>query len=422
MMVLAACQSQQQEPEPAPPSPPVNTPLMLSPSPAVAVVVEPTPAIATLRVWGPVDFDPQRPNADAEIWQQQQSDFETVHPEIEMVYEAKPLTGPASLLTYLNAASSVAPSVLPDLIIIPVTALAEAAQTGRLFPLDSLIAAPIQEDFYPFAIRDTSVEGQWLALPLAVRIEHGLTRSGRRGQIPLTLDKMASDSAPTWLFSAQDSANGEVSNALLLQLLAITAPRPGPESLPTEANLVALFTALQAAQGAGTIPNQVLLLAESDDLVGRLENGEAELIEGNSYRYLEERRQGTSVTFAPIPTLFGHPVTVVDGYLIALTTDEPRQQAAAISYISWILTPSRLAAWSRASHWVPARRSALAAAIDEDSYRTFLAERLENGWLRPSDAPWRDFGQTLHAQFRALLLGHISPAQAAETIIDRYEP
>lgn len=407
------------EPRSVTPSPPLSSPTVAATPAAVA----PTPAIVTLRIWGPAEFDPGGVEGNGALLRQQVSEFEALYPDIELLYEPKPLSGPAALLTYLRSASAVAPGVLPDLIIIPVPSFEEAVQTGLLYPFDSVITESVRQDFYPFATRDTSVDGQWLAVPLALQLEHGVTRTGRRGQTPTTLESFTREDTPTWLFAGQGVGQGEIGNALLLQLLALSDEgMPGPENLPPTERLLSLFTLLQEAQKVGGIPRQVLLLEEGDAPFRALQEGQADLIESNSRLYLENRRGQTGIIYAPIPTLTGRQVTVVDGYLLGLTTDDPRQQQAVERYLEWLLAPARLAAWSAANSWLPARRSALPEAVEDEEYRRFLAERLERGWLRPGGVTWRGFAQVVQEQVRAVMLEQTSPTRAVEQLLQTYSP
>ena len=422
LLAIAGCENEPTELPDVAPTPATSPTASLSPNPTVEVAVEPTPSTIRLTVWAPVEFTPSGDEEGADLLRQQMAEFQNLNPAIQVVYEPKPLEGPAGLLTYLRAASAVAPTIVPDLIVIPAAGLDEAAQTGLLFPLEGLLEEGLREDLYPFATRDTRVEGEWLAVPLAVQVEHGVTRAGRRLPVPIPLDlnDLSVPNAPTWLFAGQGVEEGEMSNALLLQLLAIEGALPGPGALPPAEELVALLAAFQAAEENGTISRQVLSIDETEAIISRLQQGQVDLVETDSRSYLAEQQEGTPVRFAPLPTLTGMQTAVVDGFLIGLTTDDERRQAAAAQYLSWLLDPPQLAAWSRTSNWLPARRSVLAEVLDDEEYTVYLNERLQNGWLRPSGAVWGGFAQAVQEQFRTVMLGQTTPAEAVEALQQIY--
>lgn len=413
-LALAGCGA---EPDGTPEVEPTPIVLATASAPlAPSVEVVATLASVTLTVWAPLEFTPSGEEAGAALLQQQIGVFEATYPDTRIVYEPKPLDGPASLLNFLRSASAVAPSVLPDMVIIPVTELEEVAQTGLLFPLNGLVDEALADDLYPFATRDTRIAGEWLALPLAVQAEHGATRAGRRAQVPRRLQELSAVSAPLWLFAGQGVAEGEMSDALLLQLLALDGTLPGPEALPAREPFVALLEAFQEAEASGSVPGQVLSTDENAPLLERVQQGRAHFIQTNSRQYLAETEQSESITFAPLPTLAGAQVTVLDGYLIALVTEEPRQQEAAVRYLTWLFEPANLAQWGQTTHWLPARQSALPAGVEEAAYAAFLDERLRNGWLRPSGSAWGEWAQAVQEQFRAVLLGQTTPAEAVRVL------
>jgi ABC-type glycerol-3-phosphate transport system substrate-binding protein len=236
------------------------------------------------------------------------------------------------------------------------------------------------------------------------------------------LPELLTEDAPTWLFAGQAHIQGEMSQALLLQLLALNEQLPLPSRLPPENELITLLTTLQAAQQAGSIPLQVLSLSENKELYDRLRTGQADLIQSNSGQYMKNEQESQSIIFAPLPTLTESDVTVIDGYLFAVTTDQARQQEAAARYLNWLLESSRWAEWSEAIGGLPARRSALPQAIRDEAYQNFLDERLEHGWIRPGGALFRDFAQIMQEQFRGVMLEQISPTEAVETITETYAP
>lgn len=389
--------------------------------PVTTEVVVATPPSMVVKIWGPLELSPQSEGEEGQVLREQVRVFEASHPGVEMVYEPKPVTGAASVLNYASSARSVASGVLPDLVILPATDLKQAVQAELLFPLDDLLIEGLSNDFYTFATRDVQVDGQLFALPLTVQVEHGVVRDESPPTTLTLLEELLNDDAPTWLFSGQALKEGEMSNALLLQLIAINEQLPTAEALPSRDKFVALFTSLHTAQQVGSIPRQVLSLDDHIQLYERLRSGQADLIESNSRQFMLEREREENILFARLPTLTGMSMAVIDGYVIAISTEDPNKQQTAVLYLKWMLESSRLAEWNKAYKGLPPRRSSLKDTIEDEIYRTFLAEQLENGWLRPSGTAWHDFAQIIQEQFRAVMLEQTSPTEAVDTILQTYE-
>jgi ABC-type glycerol-3-phosphate transport system substrate-binding protein len=402
--------------------PPVALTPIPSPPVAAPIEPEPTPTTTMLRIWGPIEFSPGGDERGGALFHQQIQAFEQSHPDIDVIYEPKTFEGPAALPNFLRAASPVAPEILPDIVLMPGELLEEVARTGLLFPLDTLVSDSLREDLFPFATRDTRVEGRWLAVPLVVHMEQGVALSGTLEEPVLMLERLLRQDAPVWLFAGQGRNEGEMNNALLVQLLAISESRPGPGNLPQQEEIAALLATLQAAQQRGSIPRQVLQLQDHSLLFDRLETGLASLIQTNSRHYLLQRDDYPTLTFAPLPTVTGRTDTVVEGYLFGVTTNDPRQQEAVRQFLDWSFESTRLGEWSQDAHWLPARRAALEVALDDVDYRTFASERLENGWLRPGGQPWIGFAQAMQEQFRAVMTEQKSPVDAANEIVQAYDP
>lgn len=401
----------------------VGTPLPVDSTPTAGlvpinptIIVEPTPAVIELRIWGPLDLSPQGTTETAELLERQRQAFEVQSADVLIAFEPKEETGGAAMIEYLRSASAVAPAILPDVIIFPTGQLDELAESQLLVPLDTLITPGLRADLYPFALRDTQLNGNWLAIPLTLQIEHGVRRTDMTRTLPTELEGLDQSNAPRWLFMGQGYGDGEISNALLLQLTAIGNALPRPDSLPEREQVIALLEQFQAATERGTIPRTVLSLNDESELYRRLENRQADWIESNSRTFQTMQADNSRLAFAPLPTLDGDPITIAEGYLIAITATNPRRQEAAAAWIEWSLEPSRLAEWNRLTYGLPASREGVAQTIDNAPYQVFVDGLMNHAWIRPGDAAWRNFAQTLQEQFRALLQEQITPAEFVETL------
>jgi ABC-type glycerol-3-phosphate transport system substrate-binding protein len=417
LMVLTGCQFDSPAPTiegtPRPTNPTPTAPLVpINPT----VILEPTPAVVELRVWGPLELSPQGTTETASVFEAQRQAFESQRADILLAFEPKEESGAAAMMEYLRSASAVAPAILPDVIIFPTGQLDELAESQLLVPLDTLIAPAIRADLYPFALRDTQINGNWLAIPLTLQIEHGVRRTDMTRTLPMELAGLDQNNAPRWLFMGQGYGDGEISNALLLQFTAIDQTMPTPNGLPETERLIEMLEQFQAATERGTIPRTVLSLNDESELYRRLENRQADWIESNSRAFLTAQAENSRLIFAPLPTLDGETATIAEGYVIAITATNPRRQEAAALWIEWLLEPSRLADWNRLSYGLPASREGVAQTIESAPYQVFVDGLMEHAWIRPGNAAWRNFAQTIQEQFRAVLQAQITPAEFVEAI------
>jgi ABC-type glycerol-3-phosphate transport system substrate-binding protein len=417
LIIVAGCQFNS-------PAPSVDgTPVATAPTPTVAlstvvptIIVEPTPAVVELRVWGPLEFSPQDTTETAAIFETQRREFESESDDILLSFEPKEETGAAALIEYLRSASAVAPATLPDIIIFPTSQLNELAESQLLVPLEPLISRDLRNDLYPFAMRDTLINESWVAIPLTIQAEHGVRRVDYTRTLPRELEGLIQSSTPRFYFVGQGYGDGEMSNALLLQMIALNQQMPTANTLPDSNLLEQLMDRFLAATERGSIPRTVLSLGDETDLYSRLLNRQADWIESNSRTFLAQQAEDNRLVFTHLPTLDGNTVTIVEGYGIAITATTPRRQEAAAQWLEWLLDPNRVAEWNQITYGLPATRSGVAQTLEDEEYTMFVDELLANGWIRPSRTSWRDFARTVQEQFRAVMQDQITPAEFVEAI------
>ncbi|MCF6278537.1 MAG: hypothetical protein L3J16_07315, partial [Anaerolineales bacterium] len=122
---LAACTSFPYT-TPAPAGTP-EPPAAQTPIATVAASQPETTTSQTLRIWLPAEFDPAADTAAGILLQARLDEFRSRRPNLNVEVRVKALAGPAGLLNALTSTSQAAPSILPDLIALPVADLEIAA-------------------------------------------------------------------------------------------------------------------------------------------------------------------------------------------------------------------------------------------------------------------------------------------------------
>ncbi|MCZ7569587.1 MAG: extracellular solute-binding protein [Ardenticatenaceae bacterium] len=400
-----------------------------TPTPGASATVEstinpaeptPTPSHFELVVWAPVALSPQSREGGADLLTRQVEAFEAANPTISIRYEPKAQRGTSSLLQFLRTTSTVAPRVLPDLVVLPSGDFNDAARAGLLYPLDSLVADNLVQALYPFARRDGRFGDSLLALPLVVTVEHLVYRPQGARRPPTTWEEFLGGQQRL-LFAAGGRSDG-VNDPFLLQLLNVRdEPFLGGEVPDMEA-LERVLELYQAGRSHGLIPAEVTTLSESEDLWSRFLTGEAELLETDARTFLIEQSRVTGLAYAPVPTNNGLPTTVAEGHLVAITTVDPARQRAAAAYIAWLLAPEQVGPYASTTRWFPTRPDALESAIADAGYREFANSLLTRAWLRPSGSQWTAVSRAMQEQVVAVLNDQRTPAEAVQVLQESLRP
>ncbi|MFN2109786.1 MAG: extracellular solute-binding protein, partial [Anaerolineae bacterium] len=131
--------------------------------------------------------------------------------------------------------------------------------------------------------------------------------------------------------------------------------------------------------------------------------------------------EGTSPGWIPTPT--GNPIAVGHVWSMAVVSQEPYRQKAALKLLQWLTTPEQVADLTRATHMLPARFHAIELwdLLPEDT--AFLKQLLDGAVpsLPPSiDTPVR---RALQAGLTAILNAEVeTPEEAASYALNSLHP
>lgn len=380
-----------------PPSPTtLTTPtptLVTQPTPLPpAVSIQPPPSSITLTVWTNPEISAFGDAPGNQLLREQITAFDADHPAVNVSISQKALTGQGSLLSYLRTARAVAPTILPDLVLLPTNQLGSAAADQLIYPLDNLLDPGLVADLYPAADQLGRVNGLLLGYPLALRGLSHLAYNPQAIAGPLPL---------TWAeFAPQDSrlilpASGPEGARLALQFyLALNGTLTDAANQPSlRADILAqALTLLSDGRSSGLIlldSSNVATIAEAWQL---FQNGQASTTLVTAAAYLAQSGQGIASNFSPIPGADGALRPLVDGWVWAVATSDPARQRVAADLIAWLVDEARNGDWSWQSHTLPARRSAFnrwppgAADAAGGTYIIFLQQELERAQPFPAQA------------------------------------
>ncbi len=399
-----------------------STQVQPSPSvPATADTGVPTATseqrVITLTVWIPDTFNGQDAETEFLALQSIGDEFQAEHENLRIRYARKAVRGPAGLVSFLRSAREVAPSILPDLVVLPTDQVQAGIQNGLLYPLDNTLSPEIVQDMYGFATTSV-VNGKLLAVGLAVDIEH------------LAFDPAVVDRAPsTWqdileqdgsfLFPAAGE-DGQLNDATMIQYLAAGGQlinATGEASLNKD-SLTQVFNFYAHALAQGVVPSSTLQIGTSDEAWKAYLTGGAAMTTVGSRRFLQDGLRRETTSFSALPTLDGRAVTLARGWSIGLVTDDSERREAASQYLARLLNPGILGQWCQQLGHLPATRSALTLAVPDDEYGAFLNEQLEAAGIRPSSAAAVEASTAVQRALQDLLQRKLAPAAAVEEALN----
>lgn len=348
--------------------------------------------------------------------------FENNYPDIRITVVLKNDSGKGSVSDYLRTTSQAAPHVLPDLVVLNMVDLAQAARTGVVVPLDGLLSSSLIDDLLPGANAAGMVDGQLMGVPFEMDVEHLIYNTNKVTSTPIAWTDVISANT-TYVFPAKGT-NGLVNDAFLIQYLALGGRLQDDEGQPflDEQALRAALEYYYLGIEEEVIPPKILTIGSPDEIWPDYVAAQVGMAHTSGHRFLSNKNVLRSTDFASIPTHDGTPLTIGHGRVLAIATHNPDRQATAARLIEWLLEPDNNVAWSRATLYLPTRYAAFNLMGDEDLYWSFLQDQLEIAVPSPSFPEYDQIGRVLQQAVIEVLSEEASPEEAAAAAVDAISP
>jgi ABC-type glycerol-3-phosphate transport system substrate-binding protein len=318
-------------------------------------------------------------------------------------------------MSTLRTASSVAPGVLPDLTLIRREDLVLAVDLGLAQSFDERASSAILGDLYGAALRLGLVEGELYGLPYLLEVQHLAYRP------PLVLegwsfvDVLARD--VPFVFPAARASG--VNDVFLVQYLSALPTQDaaliGNGELPIDAEALRTVLAFyEQALERSIVTASLLDFNTPIDYAAYVGEG-AVLV--TSTTYLTSVIHGDRLEFAPIPTLSGTDVTMLDGWMWVMTTTNAERQVLALEFIDWMMDAQRHGDYGAAVHMVPSQRTTLRLWENAD-YRDFVDQLLTNAYLPLSESAATN-ARALQNALASVLLGQRTAEEATQDVLEQ---
>ncbi|MGQ9584167.1 MAG: extracellular solute-binding protein [Anaerolineae bacterium] len=343
--------------------------------------------------------------------------FQEANPNIAVELRVKRAYGKGGMLDLLQGAYGVAPSILPDLVVLDAQELGAAVRAGTLQPLDGLLSQKLLDDLYPFALGvGRFAEGQ-MAIQFAGDVEHLAYDAQKVPSPPVTWTDVLSGTA-RYVFPA-GGHEGQVNESFLIQYLALGGRLVDENGQPAldEKLLIRVLTFYAEGLAGKVVRSGVLEVENLDQCWDRFVAGTAGMANVSASRYLRERENYPNVRFAPLPTWNGTVTTMSRGWVMALVAQDRPHQEAAARLVTWLMEPSRTAAWNLKVGLLPTRREAMTFLGTGDPYISFLHWQLESARFHPTAPSYGAIGQALQNAVHDVLSGAATPEDAAHRVL-----
>ncbi len=396
-------------PEPTPIPTATLSPL---PTPSPTATTMPEPPFVILDLWVPDFLNPYDETTGAAVLSEQLTEFTEIYPEIQVQVIVKKATGAGGLYGLLSTAYPVAPSVLPDLIVLNQSDLGEAMDEGLVRPLEPY---PMElTTFFPFSYSGLQKDEKTYGIPYVVQVDQMVYRSGISAAAPFSWTDVLT-SGYSLLFPA-GVADGVGDDALLAIYLGSGGAVMDDQGKPMldRAILEQFYRFFDEMIRRNLLnPERALALRDAHACWDVYQQGIGRLSPVPAGVYWAASSRGGLPAWAP--TLHGQPTAIADTWSLAMVTDDPFRQEAALQLALWLSAPRQMATLTRSAFLLPSRFQAIeqwGLLPEENAFLQTWLNSVTPALPAPVDLSVR---RALQSGLRALLSREVTTPEDAAT-------
>jgi multiple sugar transport system substrate-binding protein len=346
--------------------------------------------------------------------------FERANPDVEVTVLVKKSTGKGGVLDFLRTSNNVAPTILPDIVIMNATDLQPATAEQLITPLDGKLDRSIVQDLLPAARRVGTVNETLMGVPLGIDMEHSVYNTTVYTATPiLWTDVISKERA--YLFPAKGN-NGLVNDVSLSHYFAAGGRLLNDEGQPKldEQPLRAVLGFYQQLLEQGVIDGTLLEADSTTDLWPSYLEGGKGLSQVSLREYLETREQllASEPSAPPLPSDEDVPVGIMHAWVLALVSEDVVRQDAALKLIESFLETNSNAAWNDINKSIPVRDSSYQQLAGDDPYWQFLTTQLNTARPEPRFDGYDRVGRIFQQAIEQVIQGEATAEEATSTALD----
>lgn len=362
----------------------------------------------TISIWWPDTLYPLNDETAADILETLVNDFNETNEDIQVEFRLKRSEGEGSILATLTAGIDVATAGMPDLVVLSRRDLVTAARDSLIRPVDDWLPDELRQNLLPGVLSLGEIEGDLYGYPYAITVRHAIYQMEDFAGMPQSYDDVV-ESEAAFYFRGADS------QMLIAQYLANGGRLVDANGL-TVIDEQALLNVLAFYAAARDQVDVDALESETNGtywaLVGQTEPA---LAIADSTLILQ-RPLDYAFELAPLPHQGSQPLTILSGWIWAVTTAHPERNTAALAFLRWMADAEAQSAYTEAFGILPASRPALRIWQD-DRYADVLPNWLPNSIILPTGQRVSTATLQIQTAFEAVLEG-MSPEEATEAALN----
>lgn len=338
--------------------------------------------------------------------------FEQSNPSIRLDVQVKADSGTAGLFNFLRSAQEVAPSILPDLVLINTQQLWQIVDLGMVV---ALAEEELTGDANFFRVANDSVRyrTQIVGIPYTVDIIH-LAYDGDAVESPPTSWAEVTEGDQTYLFPA---AEGGTTSAALLHYVAAGGTLLEDGSITSPEALERYFNFLVETRAKDVIPATVLDMPGYNAVWRAFAENRADLALVQVLQFYPNATGIKPPSYAAAPTLDGEPLSIADTWAFAILTEDAQRRRLALALIEELLAPEVQGPWSQSVARLPSQPASLALWTQAGGYRDFVQTMLDGAVSPPNGVAFADFARRLHTAQAALIRGDLTVEAAIASMV-----
>lgn len=422
LLLLGCRQDQATDAEPAP-SAEVTATVEAETEETQATETEPltadeAPSEIQLRIWIPPELEQlaNEANLAAQI-----ANFAEQNDSLLITVETKSVTEFGGMFSYLRLGQDVAPSIMPDLLVLPSQALVTASAENLLRPWNSSETTTLNDDLlatlYPAAKALGTVDDALLGVPLATYNLLHLVYSDQLAsdQLPRAWDQLIESETAQLALPSTGPIAGNVALQLYLSSGAALTNDEGDLTFQS-GPLTKAFSRIETAYLGERLATDSVTANSAADAWALFTADDANMVVVSSEFVLTELASDEIGSVAAITGAEGVQTPLIKTWNWSLITDDPAKQREIVSLIEFLNDPDG-ARWLESAGLLPVRPDGLrafdAALAD---YTVFIDSELARAQPFPLvvtpavNSALTDGVQNVMSRFE-------SPLNAAQTII-----
>jgi ABC-type glycerol-3-phosphate transport system substrate-binding protein len=406
-LALAGCAAFDSSEQPTPEL--VETPNITPTPPASA---PPRQETLKLTLWLAPMFAPDTNTSAGSLLADRITRFEDKNPGVDVRVRIKEEKGASGLLESLSATTAVAPTALPDIIVLDASMLESAAMQESIIPLDEVVDQDALSDLFAYARQSAYVSDSLFGLPFASQAEVFVYRTEAYDNPPENwVDLLAGPGA--FLFPAGDKE----AKFTLGQYLASGGQLRDEEGRPflNRAQLSEVLEFYAAAKDNGVLPVSVLEYPSAKETWDAFRHMKATGTIAPFKEYMEILST-EALAAIPLPTKNGDGLTLTNTWSWAIVTQDPGRQAVASDLILGLYEPAFLSEWTQALGFLPPTKASLSRWPNTPIAN--LADQLSQvAKPMPNTEQIAIFGEALQFAAEEVITGRTTPTAAAHSAV-----